>query len=64
MVLWNYFLFNKSIKLTSFPNSISIGLMRPFSESFSNFNTPLGQTAAQIPQPTQLERIMFSPFWA
>ena len=26
--------------------------------------TPLGQTAEQIPQPTQLERTMFSPFWA
>ena len=29
---------------------------------FSSFNTPLGHTAEQIPQPTQLERTMFSPF--
>jgi len=55
-----YFLLTKSIKSTSFPNKISVGLMRPCSGPFSNFKTPLGQTALQIPQPTQLERTMFS----
>jgi hypothetical protein len=57
-------LFISSIKSTLFPNKISVGLILPFSGPFSHFKTPLGQTAEQIPQPTQLERTIFSPFWA
>lgn len=58
-----YFLsFTKLIKSTSFPNKISVGFILPSSGPFSNFKTPLGQTAEQIPQPTQLDLTIFSPF--
>ena len=60
--LFYLFLFNSSIKFTSFPNNTSVGLIRPDSGPFSSFNTPLGHTALQIPHPTQLDLTMFSPF--
>jgi hypothetical protein len=43
-------------------SNISFELMRPAGVSFSNLSTPRGHTAAQIPQPTQGKRTMFSPF--
>lgn len=43
---------------------MSVGFILPFSGAFSNFNTPLGHTAEQTPQPTQLDRTIFSPFCA
>ena len=51
-----YFLLTNSIKSTSLPNNTSVGFILPSSGPFSNFKTPLGQTAEQIPQPTQLDR--------
>ena len=50
--------------MTSFPSKISVGFILPSSGPFSSFKTPLGQTAEQTPQPTQLERTIFSPFCA
>ena len=49
-----------------FLSPIRIGLSFTLftSEPFSNFNTPLGQTAEQTPQPTQDDRTMFWPRWA
>ena len=43
---------------------IGLLVILPSSGPFSNFKTPLGQTSEQIPQPTQLDRTIFSPFWA
>ena len=41
--------------VSGFPSSTNKG-------PFSSFKTPLGQTSAQIPHPTQDERTIFSPF--
>lgn len=47
--------------IPSFPKVIGSESYRlsPESSPFSNFKTPLGQTAEQTPQPTQEERTMF-----
>jgi hypothetical protein len=49
----------KLIHYNLFPNGNSGRFVRFATGPFSNFSTPRGQTAEQIPQPTQEERTMF-----
>jgi len=46
------------------PMIIGISETRPSSLPFSSFNTPLGHTEEQTPQPTQEALTIFCPRWA
>ena len=50
--------------LTANISSSKVTLYRLLGSVFSNFKTPRGQTDAQMPQPTQDDRMMFCPRWA